>query len=102
MKLGRFQRGVTEKGVLACQYIVSPALPDRQPCCHTTATSHPLLKDDHIAPESRLRVQCWCIASRQHGIVIPVATQMSLPLFVYPLLKPAGYETVALVENCWI
>ena len=29
--------------------------------------------------DNRLPVQCRCVASRRHGTVIPVATQMSLP-----------------------
>ena len=56
-------------------------LPGRQPHCHANATSHSLLlRDDHIALDNHVPVQCLCLWLARHCAVIPVATQMPLPL----------------------
>ena len=54
------------------------ARPDRQPYCHTNATSPPFLKDNQVARDNHLPAQCRSLQSLRHNIVIPVATQMSL------------------------
>ena len=76
-------------GVFAfvCQYIVSPR--GRTGNRIVTQMRYPLLllKDDQIVRDKRLPVHCRHLESRRHPTAIPVATQMSLPLFTYPLFK---------------
>ena len=66
-----------------------------------------LLKDDQIARNNRLPVQCQHLALRRHRTVLPVATQMSLPpvlLPVYPLFRRAQFvlrDLSALLDPSW-
>ena len=59
------------------------ARPDRHPYSHTNATSPPC-SEDQIVRDNRLPVHCRHLAPQRHRTVIPVATQMSLPLVCLP------------------
>ena len=85
---GRFKSGVRERGGIRICLLVHcfSAPPDRQLYYHTNATSHSLLKQNLIARNNRLPVQCRRVASSRHFTVIPVAMRMSLPPFAYLLL----------------
>ena len=62
-------------------------LPDLQPYCRANATA-PSLVEVRQSLASTVSL-CRCVTSQRHGIFVPVAMQMSLPLFTYLLYKPA-------------
>ena len=90
---GRLKREVTESGVsaYACQQIVSqrPWTGNRT----VTQMLHPLLKDNQIARDNRLPVQCRCLRSLRHRTVIPVATHC---LFTPCLNMPNHGQAIAI------
>ena len=56
-----------------------------------------LLKDDQLARDNRLPLQCRRLRSSRHCIVIPVATQMSIPLVCLP---PVVFKRLGLRRAC--
>ena len=59
-----------------------------------------LLKDAQIGRENYLPVHCRHLPSWRHHIVIPVATQMSLPLFAYPLSECSKSRDLIAIAIC--